>query len=63
MGKKTACNISNKIKKLDAFGRKITLTWEGNEHFRTDVGGCFTLLAGIIIGSFAIEGLVRVFQN
>ena len=37
------------IRKLDIFGIRVSLTYRGEDRFRTRVGGCFTLLLALFV--------------
>ena len=47
---------------LDVYGKPVLLTFQGNEKFRTAIGGCVTLTVGFILLSFATFNAVKINQ-
>jgi hypothetical protein len=50
--KANSSSILDFIRKLDAFGMNIKMTYAGEESFKTLFGACFSIFVGMIILSF-----------
>ena len=50
---KTSCRKS--LKKIDIYGREITLTYGGERKFKTEVGGVISIISILIVLAFALS--------
>ena len=53
----------DKFRKLDAFGHSIGLTYQGNDTFKTSCGATGTVIMYIILFVYAIDGLLKVYND
>ena len=51
------------MKKLDLFGKPISLGYKGEEFFRTRFGGCVSICFLIIMVIIFVENIVYVAMN
>ena len=54
-------NLADKIKAIDFFGRRITLTYQGEDRFKTVFGGVLFLVFVVVTASLACSGLIKIF--
>jgi len=52
-----------KLSNLDIFGRDITLAYKKNFKNKTITGAIFTILLLIMVGTYSINGVTKVFLN
>jgi|APCry1669189241_1035207.scaffolds.fasta_scaffold20161_3 hypothetical protein len=58
---KTSCQKS--LKKIDIYGREITLTYGGERKFKTEVGGVISLISIFIVLAFALSQIKKIALN
>ena len=47
----------------DMYGKPITLSFNGEEEFKTGIGGLLTLITYIFVGVYFLVGFIKVAQN
>lgn len=45
----------DKLRRIDIFGLRVSLTYKGKDTYRTRVGGCFTLLLALFVLLYAAQ--------
>ena len=56
-------DFKNIVADLDMYGKPILLSFKGNDHFKTFVGGLMSIISQLIIGVYLFINLVPVVQN
>lgn len=53
---------SGLCRSLDVYGKPVSLTFQGDEKFRTSCGGCVTLTVGLILVLFGSFNAIKLNQ-
>jgi len=52
--------LTSQLKKLDFFGKNISLTYRNNERYKTKYGAFFTLIMGVIMLWFVTTEMLKI---